>query len=161
MLERVLSYYLSALPFGSTMRQARMDYLLVGRGIAWVRYVPQIKQLGPQVTEDVAIGDDETDAPEPNEEIAWEEVISDYVHWKDFGHTVARTWEEVTAVWRIVYMTRQQMKQRGFKEWLTISLDYADKDMKDTDGETGRKAAVYELWDKATREVVWFTKSHP
>ena len=160
-LERVLSYYLSALPFGSTMRQARMDYLLVGRGIAWVRYVPQIKQLGPQVTEDVAIGDDETDAPEPNEEIAWEEVISDYVHWKDFGHTVARTWEEVTAVWRIVYMTRPQMKQRGFKDWLTVPLDYSDKDMKDTDGEVGRKAAVYELWDKATREVVWFTKSHP
>ena len=72
-----------------------------------------------------------------------------------------RTWEEVTAVWRIVYMTRQQMKQRKFADWLTVPLDYADKDMKDTDGEAGRKAAVYELWDKATRTAVWFTKSHP
>ena len=162
-LERCLDYYLSATPFGSTMRQSRTDYLLVGRGTSWVRYVPQIKQLSPQITDDVAIGDDNEDgeAPEPMEEISWEDVMSDYVHWSDFGHNIARTWEEVNAVWRIVYMTRQQMKRRGFEEWNEVPLDYTDREMKDADGDTGKKAAVFELWDKSERKVFWFTKAHP
>lgn len=162
-LERCLDYYLSATPFGSTMRQARTDYLLVGRGTAWVRYVPQFAQLSPQLTDDAVIDDDDDagEKPEPDETIAWEDVQSDYVHWRDFGHTIARTWEEVTGVWRIVYMTRQQMKKRKFADWLTVPLDYVDREMRDAEGETGRKAAVYEFWDKSERKVYWFTKSHP
>lgn len=153
-LERCLDYYLGATPFGSTMRQARTDYLLVGRGVAWVRYEPKFRALegdpAAQITDDT-----------PLEEVAWEEVLSDYVHWRDFGHNIARTWEEVECVWRIVYMTRDQMKKRGFAEWNSVALDYVDKSLKDSEGEGGRKAAVYELWDKSRRCAFWFTKSHP
>lgn len=163
-LERCLDYYVATTAFGSTMRQARTDYLLVGRGIAWVRYVPTMAPGAPdpvQLTDDSVMGDDDNDgADDANEVIAWEEVASDYVHWKDFGHSVARTWEEVNLVWRKVYMTRAQMKKRGFADWLTIPLDYVDKEMKDAP-DTARKATVYELWDKNTREVVWLTKTHP
>lgn len=148
-LERCLAYYLSATPFGSTMRQSRTDYLLVGRGVSWVRYAPRFKST-EQITDDV-----------PMEELAWEEVLSDYVHWRDFGHNVARTWEEVDVVWRIVYMTRDQMKKRKFDDWNKVALDYSDKSIKDAEGEAGKKAAVYEVWDKGKGKVVWLTKSHP
>jgi hypothetical protein len=135
-LERCLDYYLGATPFGSTMRQARTDYLLVGRGTAWVRYEPRIK-TAPQITDDADDGDGKAfgegdDAPA--EEVVWEDVLSDYVHWRDFGHNIARTWEEVSVVWRIVYMTRAQMKKRGFKEWNEIPLDYADEGQKEAIG---------------------------
>lgn len=153
-LERVLSYYLHTTPFGSTMRQTRLDYLLVGRGANWVRYVPTMKPL--EVTEDMAPGDDE-----PLEQIAYEEVMSDYVHWRDFGHNTARTWEEVFCVWRIVYMTREQMKGRGFEAWNDVPLDYTDRELKALDGEDGKKATVYEIWDKNKREACWIAKSWP
>lgn len=156
-LERCLDYYLSATPFGSTMRQARTDYLLVGRGVAWVRYEPKFKPLASDLPDNDAQVTDDT----PLEQVAWEEVLSDYVHWRDFGHSVARTWEEVECVWRWVFMTRDQMKRRGFKAWNDVALDYSDKNHKDSDGETGKKAAVCELWDKSKRKSVWFTKSHP
>jgi len=163
-LERCLDYYVATTAFGSTMRQARTDYLLVGRGIAWVRYVPTMVPGAPepvQLTDDSVMGDDDNDGvDDANEVITWEEVASDYVHWKDFGHSVARTWEEVNLVWRKVYMTRAQMKKRGFADYLTIPLDYVDKEMKDAP-DAARKATVYELWDKNTREVVWLTKTHP
>lgn len=164
-LERTLDYYLSATPFGSTMRQARMDYLLVGRGIAWARYVPRFAKT-PQLTDDTAIGDEAEDVASPEDEqaedetLTWEDVLSDYVHWRDFGHNIARVWEEVNLVWRIVYMTRAQMKERGFADWLTIPLDYVDKEMKDAP-DSARKAAVYECWDKSKRRVYWLSKAHP
>lgn len=167
-LERTLSYYLHVTPFGSVMRQTRLDYLLVGRGVPWVRYVPTFKQIAAakeggeasagdgQITEDVAPGDDE-----PLEQIDYEDVIADYVHWKDFGHNVARTWEEVFVVWRWVYLTREQMKVRGFKDWNTIPLDHCDKELKDLPGDDGKKASVCEIWDKNTRKACWIAKSHP
>jgi hypothetical protein len=36
----------------------------------------------------------------------------DYVHWRDFGHSVGRTWEEVTWVYRKVYMNRDALVER-------------------------------------------------
>lgn len=147
-LERCIRYFVSTTAFGSTMRQSRDDYLLVGRGTSWVRYVPTINTT--QITDDTT-----------SEAIEYEEVMSDYVHWEDFGHNVARTWEEVEVVWRIVYMTRPQMKARKFADWNSVPLDFADKDLKDVPGEEGKKATVYEIWDKGKREVFWLTKSHP
>lgn len=174
-LERTLSYYLHVTPFGSVMRQTRLDYLLVGRGVPWVRYVPTFRQIAKtdevqegeeaplapaagsgQITEDVSPGDDE-----PLEEIDYEDVIADYVHWQDFGHNVARTWEEVFVVWRWVYLTREQMKIRGFKDWNQIPLDHCDKELKDVAGDDGKKASVCEIWDKNKRRVFWIAKSWP
>jgi hypothetical protein len=159
-LERTISYYLHTTPFGSVMRQTRNDYLLVGRGVPWVRYVPTFKQAGlvgsGQVTEDMEAGDDE-----PLEEIAYEEVMADYVHWQDFGHSIARTWEEVFCVWRKVYMTREQMKNRKFEAWNEVPLDYTEKELKELPTDDGKKATVYEIWDKNRRKAYWIAKSWP
>lgn len=167
-LERVLSYYLHTTPFGSVMRQTRLDYLLPGRGTCWVRYVPTIKQVQTgQLTDDngevgaleIEPGEDSEKAPD--EEVTYEEVLADYVHWRDFGHNTGRTWEEVFCVWRIVYLTRQQMKERGFEAWNDVPLDYVDKELKELATEDGKKATVYELWDKNTRKAYWIAKSWP
>ncbi|MDP2648725.1 MAG: hypothetical protein Q8P19_02390, partial [bacterium] len=99
-LERALDFEVQHYrDYRATMKQSVTDRFLGGRGTSWARYEPHIKagaeQSGPegdQVTEDASSG----------EELDYECAPVDYVHWKDFGHTVARTWEEVTAVWRKV-----------------------------------------------------------
>ena len=163
-LERSLDFEIQHYPdYRSTMRQCVQDRFLGGRGTAWARYEPHIKAGatqqpidGDQVTEDV---------DEPNEELDYECAPVDYVHWKDFGHTVARTWEEVTAVWRKVYMTRDACVARfGKEKGEKIPLDARPEDMKTSDiGNAELKeqlrACVYEIWDKENEKATWITKS--
>lgn len=158
-LERAVSYFIDSDLFGAVMRQSVTDRLLAGRGTAWVRYVPnfrdvavegpdEVKQEGVQTTDDEQVGE------EVEQELYSEEVVLDYVHWEDFGHSWGRTWEEVPAVWRKVYMSRKEMQDRGFQDWKEVPLDGSRKDDTPTT-EQSRKATVYEIWDKSKREVIW------
>ena len=161
LLERAIDFEIEHYPdFRSMMTNVVRDRFLGGRGTAWVRYEPHIKQQsvpddGLQITEDA---DDE----EVPEEIEYECAPSDYVHWKDFGHSIARTWEEVTCVWRWVYMTKESMAERfGEKEAKKIPLDCGAKTLNSynqTSKEYNR-AKICELWDKESGKVYWFSKN--
>jgi hypothetical protein len=176
MLERALEYEIEHYgDYNSAMKQAVQDRLLGGRGTAWVRYEPHIvgqmggeangaPEDGFQVTEDT----DEAETQggiyrEDQERIEYECAPVDYVYWRDFGLTVARTWEEVTAVWRKVYMERPALVER-FGEELggRIPLDTkpdTSKNFNEKMGEGSREALIYEIWDKATGQVIWLSKS--
>jgi hypothetical protein len=85
------------------------------------------------------------------------------VYWRDFGLTTARTWEEVTAVWRKVYMERPALVER-FGEELggRIPLDTkpdTSKSFNEKMTEGSREALIYEIWDKTTGQVIWISKS--
>src|SRR6185436_1442864 len=103
-IERALDFEIQNYPdYRSSLKACVQDRFLGGRGTAWARYEPHIKAVqlglpedGAEITEDI---------DEPEEELDYECAPVDYVHWRDFGHTVARTWEEVTGVWRKVYLT--------------------------------------------------------
>ena len=131
------------------------DRFLGGRGSAWVRYEPKIESMDYSVSE----SDEESD--EAAEYLDSEAAPIDYVHWKDFGHEPARTWDEVNKVWRKVYMTRKAMVDR-FGEELgnKIPLDSSpdDQKYKDSDG-IGKKGLIIELWDRETKKVMWISKS--
>jgi hypothetical protein len=162
-LERCLSYSLNNYSFGSVMRQSVLDYMLVGRGSSWVRYEPHMRSVpddsvqddGVQVTDDAEI--------EPLEEVYYEEALPDYVHWEDFGHTIGRVWEEVSAVWRKVYLTRKQLVKRfGKEKGGEVSLDWTPKELSDQKiDESTKKATIYEIWDRDTKTVIWLSKNHP
>ena len=200
LIERALDFEVEHYPdFRATMKYAVEDRFLGGRGVAWVRYEPHVREQempedGLQVTEDT----DETEmgyagasyqkgpveAPqavlepddaeegvqrdatagevEPQEEIEYECAPTDYVHWKDFGHSVARTWEEVTCVWRWVYMTREALIERfGKKMGEKIPYDAGPDTLKQY-GQTTKehtRAKICELWDKDSGKVFWFSKS--
>ena len=180
-IERALDYEIEHYPdFRATMRYAVEDRFLGGRGSAWVRYEPHVRTLdipedGLQVTEDIdnEPADEGAENPEnqdytageaePQEEIEYECAPTDYVHWKDFGHSVARTWEEVTCVWRWVYMTREALTERfGEKMSKKIPLDSGPETLK-TYGQSNKertRAKICELWDKETGKVYWFTKNY-
>jgi len=131
------------------------DRFLGGRGSAWVRYEPKIE------SQDYSTSEQDEESDEAAEYLDSEAAPVDYVHWKDFGHEPARTWDEVNKVWRKVYMTRKAMVER-FGEELgnKIPLDSSPDDQKYKDSEgIGKKGLIIELWDRETKKVLWISKS--
>jgi hypothetical protein len=176
MLERALEYEIEHYgDYASAMKQAVQDRLLGGRGTAWVRYEPHIVGMaggeaedmpedGLQVTEDTDEAETEGGIYRENEErIEYECAPVDYVYWRDFGLTVARTWEEVTAVWRKVYMERPALIERfGEELGSRIPLDTkpdTSKSFNEKMTEGSREALIYEIWDKTSGQVIWISKS--
>jgi hypothetical protein len=169
MLERALEFELEHYgDYKSAMSNAVLDRLLGGRGVAWVRYEPHFAAEeepddGFEITEDADEAETEGGIEnESQERIEYECCPVDYVHWRDFGHMIARTWEEVTAVWRRVYMSRPALVERfgeelGYKIPLDTKPDDLKQSYKSDDGVY--EAVVYEIWDKETGKVLWISKS--
>lgn len=128
-LERCLEYEVEQYAdFDSAIKNALYDRLLPGRGIAWIRYEPTFvdgEPLTGQVTEDIAqynpdavMQEDETVESQEAESTEYEQVLTkecapvDYVNWMDFGHSSAKTWEEVRGVWRRVLMDKEALEAR-------------------------------------------------
>lgn len=154
-LERALEFEVQHYnDYRMTMKQSVQDRFLGGRGTSWARYEPKFKKSS-QVTEDV----------EDSQELDYECAPTDYVHWKDFGHSVARTWEEVTLVWRKVYMNENAVVERfGKKIAKVLPYDATPEDLKranrDNQVPIKKQALIYELADKETGSFVWLSKSY-
>jgi hypothetical protein len=178
LIERALDYEIEHYPdFRAAMRNSVEDRFLGGRGVAWVRYDPHIKKQdvpedGFQITdvvEDEESENNPTDmtagSMEAPEEIEYECAPTDYVHWKDFGHSSARTWEEVTSVWRWVYMTRAALVERFGEELARKIPTDSSPDNAQKYGNGGNKindrAKICELWDKESGKVYWLHESFP
>lgn len=161
-LERALDYEINHYnDYRDTLQSAIYDRFLGGRGTAWIRYEPKFK---PMQTDDLMLTDDvedESEEYEQPEEIDYECAPTDYVHWKDFGHNIARTWEEVAIVWRIVYMTRPMLNERfGEDIGRQIPLDAQPDEMKNATKEgVDKRAKIYEIWDKEKGQAIWLSKS--
>ncbi len=178
LIERAVDFEIEHYPdFRSTMRHAVEDRFLGGRGVAWVRYEPHVRAQetgepddGLQVTEDTDETaeldgggeiEDPTAGADVPEEIEYECAPTDYVHWKDFFHSVARTWEEVTMVGRWVYMDEDALIERfGEEKAKTIPIDtgpdpltgsYPKKD--------NNQAKIGEIWDRSTGKVYWICEN--
>ena len=175
-LERASNFSLDVYDFDERIKLARDDYLLVGRGQVWVRYEPTFEPVKTPVR--MADGSDDEpvfvdDAGERYEEaeeengqhyieehrLAYEEVLCDHVAWDDFGTNPARTWAEVTYVWRRVAMTRAELEERFGEKGAQVPLDFKPED--DRDGKEGKKALIYEIWDKPSRKRIHISKSWP
>jgi hypothetical protein len=190
-LERSITYFINK-SFKQAIKQAVIDRLLPGRGLVWARYEPHFKDVtedeneetadeGLEITDNVesydSSGEDGNDASlgnssdddaemetdgEYSEELENETICWDYVHWQDFGHTFGRTWDEVGAGWRKVYLTRKQLIRRFGKDiGEKITLDYSPHDLKDNKyDEVEKKATIYEIWDKDDKKVYWIHKDY-
>jgi len=164
LIERALDFEIThSNDFHSTLTAAVYDRFLGGRGVAWIRYEPVIETTETESME--SISEDDLESETEEEYIKTESTPVDYVHWKDFGHEVARQWDEVTCVWRKVYMTRGMLRDRFPEEKFgdladRIPLDSSpdDQKMKQTEG-VGKRALIVELWDKESKKVCWISMS--
>lgn len=173
-LERGIDFFVNE-AFDDVMKQAVLDLQLPGRGTVWVRYEPHFKDAevneneevaddGLQVTDDAEASDDagEDDGQSSYEELSDEYVCYDYVHYEDFGHSFGRTWDEVDAGWRKVYMTRQELEERfGKDKGSKVPLDYSPTDTKDAKiDDVVKKATIYEIWCKSDKKVTWLHRDY-
>lgn len=168
LIERAIDFEIEHYPdFRATMRHCVEDRFLGGRGVGWVRYEPHVRTQdvpddGLSVTEDIEPG--ESAEGEMPEEIEYECAPIDYIHWKDFGHATARTWEEVTCVWRWVYMGYDALVERfGEEKAKKIPLSEGPEPLNvyNEHKKQNNRAKICELWDKETLKVYWFSKSVP
>lgn len=164
-LERALEFEIEHYPdYRAAMEGCVLDRFLGGRGQSWVRYEPHFKAAeqgmpedGVQVTEDA---DESEDTAEAQEVIDYECAPVDYVHWRDFGHVIARKWEEVTAVWRRVYMTRSALVERfGEEIGDQVPLDTRPNQDEKMQQVELHQACIYEIWDKSSNKAIWLSKS--
>lgn len=157
-IQRCLQYEIDNCPdYDTGLRNAILDRLLSGRGVAWVRF----EQAEPlESVEEAQISDD------VESEYNYEKSPVDYVYWEDFRHSPARTWEEVAWVARRVYLSREEGVERFGKEFEKVPLTHQPigideaKEMPDN-GDSLKKAKVWEIWDKASKTAIWIAESYP
>ncbi len=145
----------------ATVRQGIEDWLIVGMGQLWQRYEVEtvVEEIPPQI--DPLTGEEIAPAS-TYERIVNEDAPCDYVYWKDFFWSPARTWPEVRWVARRVYMTKDQLVNR-FGEEIAKIVPLAStkpKDMNDSQPgfDVWSKAEVYEIWNKDDKRVYWLAK---
>jgi hypothetical protein len=119
------------------MKLARDDLALIDRGVVWARY-------------------------EKGREggfYAHEKVCFDFKNRRDFLHSIARNWREVTWVAAASYMTRSEARKR-FKKHSDDAYQDAeyrvDRDVHEVGGTDRReRAKFWEIWDKISGKVYW------
>lgn len=161
--ERTARYLVSVdkTNFDDVMTSVVMDRLLPGRGTSWIRFekdnIPYIDPTTGQQAIDPETG-------EPVETITNERICLEHVLSEDFGHTKARNWPEVRAVFRRLLLSKAAATKRfGKKKADLLKFTYTPKDLtksKDISDETKdsfRRAEVYEIHDLETKKVMWLT----
>ena len=90
-----------------------------------------------------------------------DDAIIEYVHWRDFRWSPARTWAEVRWVAFCAYLDKAAATARfgaDLAETLTYSSNIQKDKGDDKDKQMVAKAAVWEIWDKSNRRVCWYSK---
>ena len=153
LLQRALQYEIDQYSdYDEALKHSVLDRMLTGRGTAWIRFQ---SDAGLEEADNEQEPLEVTDSTESNELCP-----TDYVFWKDFRHSPARTWDEVTWVARRVYLSRDEGVERFGDDFKQVPLSHEpiglDK-MKDNGANTDamKKAVVWEIWDKSTKTALW------
>ena len=159
--------------------QSVMDYLLPGRTVSKVRYlplyaktrhreevseIPQLSELGEQVGSKFFLDDDEVDPSEVQfdergsflerdiEEVVDESVEIGRWPWKNFRHQKAKRWEDVGWIDYISFLDRKQLvKLFGKKRGNEIKMTVDASGATESRDGNPTHAEVHEVWLKSTR----------
>jgi hypothetical protein len=143
------------------LKQVVQDMLVPGCALSWHTYEADIEHHKDEPTEAHLAVDPEAEALEYDEVVA-ERIKDEYVYWEDLLWSPARTYEEIRWIGRKTYMTRDALVKRWGKiVGKDIPLDYTPKknDVRvETQNNVFQQATIYEIWDKPSEKVVWFSK---
>lgn len=162
LLTRASEYTMETEGFDRVMQSVVHDALLVGRGIARVRYEPVfVAHPEPDGDED---GNEEYE-PEstPQDEIATERACIEHVQWDDFRCEPCRNWQDVTWVAFRLFLTRQELVDRFGEIGESVPCDHSSRESvtgtpnspNNSDRDEENRGKVWEIWDKTTRRVVF------
>jgi hypothetical protein len=164
-LARSLEYGLDTTDFDAQIKETVLDLLLPGRGVARVRYVPSLRQVGVSAethTEGAEQHEAGGEALEgDSEELEWEQTPIEHVQWDDFRMSAAKVWSEVCWIGFRHRMTRDELIEKfGEEIGREIQLDSTDdEDVKAEQDSTVqdmfKTAEVWEIWNKDERRVLF------
>ena len=153
--------------YATALENALDDRLLPGLGVIRVRYEAEFEDqdpipamVHPETGEELAPGY----TPEPKK--SHECVDTDYVHWRDFRWSPARTWDEVRWIAYRTYMTKDALKERFPKsaDRVPLSGGTLSKDSDKGNEDSGNKhnpwarAEVWEIWSKEHKKQFWWVE---
>lgn len=162
LVERCLSFSLDNYDFDATIRKAVLDYLLPGRGVVRVDYVPSFGKEplmgadGQQVMQD----------DEPVYPKTYEAVQCRPIKWDDFRRGPGCKWSDVPWIAFRSEMTRDELVGAfGEKIGNEVELNDPENDdiKKEDDSEVKgvyKTAEVWEIWDRDKRQVIYICKTH-
>lgn len=159
-LERLLQFgfTLDQSDMHNAFEQAVEDRLIPGMGQVWLRYKATTEQYEVPAPMDPFTGMSMGE-PTIGERITKEEVCTDYVPWRDFGWSPARTWEEVWWVYRRTFMKRRKFIDRfgqdKYREVRTAVENHESHKELLPKGFTRGRVEVYEVWCEDTQKVYW------
>ncbi len=214
-LERTLRSEMKRNGFHQAMERVVSDYLLPGRGVAWVRHEPEYgesdsiapvaridmedaqgqimpkdeggdfsatlgdRRVNQQPTDSLSGNANSSESTETEElekledtgsELLAESVPVDHVAWKDFRTypSDARSWQEVTAVSKDVYLSGDDcIEQFGEKvgsaiepEGLEPQKGLMHDKIIEIEDKHEKKRRITEIWDRNTRTVLWVSNGY-
>lgn len=166
MLERALAYELDEYDAQEVAEKSIRDFVVTGRGVLRVRYDPI---MGSRQIVDTS-GQPVLDAhnqPIRQEQLVWEAVKCEFVPYDRFRRGPGVCWEQVSWVAFQKFFTRDELIQlAGAEIGRNVPLDSATTDTAEgMDGKARREkdvfrcAAVWEIWDRDRRQVVYVSKA--
>jgi hypothetical protein len=158
------------------------DYLLTGRGVMRVRYVPRfVRRLEPVLEQQDADGvvyfgtdleevdpetieeDDDGRPVRAVEELQFERADIEHTYYDDFLHAPARCWRDVRWIAFRHRFTSDELKAAfGPAKAARCSLTEATKLTAGGKhiGELFKKALVWEIWDRSERKVLFVSPGY-
>lgn len=172
-LERATEYSVDAYDFEHQIRQAVLDMLLPGRGVVRVRYVPAFVPTtaatptppGLPEPEASSAPDEAMESPQESpEELAWEQATCEWVPWERYRQGPGKSWDEKPWIAFLHLMTREELVEKFGDLGKQVSLDQspADEDvqkLEEREREVFKRAQVWEIWDRDSRQVLFINES--
>lgn len=169
-MSRALEFTVQTYDLDCVLKSDVLDFLLTGRGLSRVRYVPSFRQVGDvgeTGKEDAETELDHESQEGLTEELTWEQAVAEHVNWQDFRRGPGRTWEEIPWIAFRHRLTRDQcIEYFGERIGRAINLTLPQEDsvskLKDEDPvkrlfETGE---VWEIWNKEDKEVLFVSDGY-
>jgi hypothetical protein len=147
--------------YRKSLAMAREDWERPGLGAIRFRYVVETEKVPGTPAQVGPDGVELAPAVPEQDRKTFEDVETDYVHWKDFLWSPCRTWSEVRWVSFRAEMTRDQLRER-FGDEKGRKVPIQRRQPKEAEGiseeirDAWSRAEVWEIWDKQKRERVFF-----
>ncbi len=161
-LQRGLTYEVQCLPgFDEILKSAILDRLVPGIGVAWLSFEMEAEEITHDDQDAVTEGAEHEAAESvvTYETVAGtEKVCVDYVYWEDFLYDPQRIWSQVRWVARRLLLTKAEIVDRWGEEsfaQVESAKNLGTLTPKEVEND---KYAVYEIWDKSKKQVIFTTK---
>ncbi len=173
-IERALEFFIEDESFSDNLKKSMLEFLLLGRGICRVKYLPSFAEL--ESTGNNYLADDLKNAEYEenesigyageslsNEVVAWQQVVIENISYENFLCSHANVWQQVSWIAFKHCLRKDELIKRFGDIGENVPLNGADID----DIESSRDylqhvktAEVWEIWDKNTRKVYFLCEAY-